>query len=103
RQVRIYAETRAEHYTVPTVTSYDGMSLAQWREGDTRYALVGSVPGMSLQTLAQAARVDSANRGNKLAGTGQRRATRPDDRDRPLDDMMPAIIDDDYTVQPARM
>lgn len=112
RQLRIYAETGFEHHTMPPVTSHDGISLVQWREGDTRYALVGDMPEMSLQTLAQAVRTGSAGGGTNLAGTGQWRATQLDDGNRSItmqqsplvvDDVIPDAVNDDYTVQPARM
>ncbi len=56
RQVRVYAEEQLPRGTpTPTVTSQEGVALAQWRQGDTHYALVGDLPDMSLQALAQSA------------------------------------------------
>lgn len=57
--LRIYAETVSGQRSTPTVTSQDGVSLAQWRKDGTRYALVGDMPALSLQTLAQAAQADT--------------------------------------------
>lgn len=112
-QVRIYAETSPEEeHSVPVVTSRDGMSLAQWREGDTRYALVANLPKLSLQTLAQAAREGALGSGGTLAGADQWRAVQPDS-DNPrmtlqqslpvAEDVVPAAAGSDVGLQPGRM
>lgn len=110
--LRIYAETEPGQHTVPTVTSRDGISLAQWRDGDTRYALVGNMPELSLQTLAKAAQTNTAGSGHALANAEQLRVPRlgngkPDMTLQPVlpsaEQVVPATAHDDYVVQPARM
>lgn len=71
QRLRIYAEATVRRRVAPTVRSRNGVSLAQWREDGTRYALVGDVPGVSLRALARAARTDAATGQPRLVGAAQ--------------------------------
>lgn len=112
--LRIYAETAtARHDGTPSLTTRDGVSLAQWRAGGTRYALVGDLPGFLLQTLAHAAQTHTISGETTLVGAGSWRdetlatvkgeaALQPSGAPS-HEQAVPAVTEDGYTVQPARM
>lgn len=77
QRLRIFAETDGANHIQPRVVSEQGVSLALWREGNTRYAMVGELPATSLQTLAQAARTEPARDDTLLVGRGHWQALRP--------------------------
>src|SRR5699024_2745823 len=107
-----YAEPSPWQDAQPEVTSQGGVSLAQWREGGTRYALVGEMPESSLQTLAQAASNDAASGANMLADA-QHQQTMPangDDHGAGTRQSLPVTDDvvsigtgSDYAARPNRM
>src|SRR5699024_9263445 len=50
------------------VVSKNGVTLAHWRKGHTRYALVGDIPERSLQRLAKSASVRPGGNSEQVAG-----------------------------------
>src|SRR5690625_2343653 len=78
KRVRIFAENIPSNRALGSrVVSENGVTLAHWRKGHTRYALVGDIPDRSLQMLAKSASAGPVARGEKVANMKDRTGKSP--------------------------